>query len=95
MGIRVDAKSLDEQLTKAGCDDRRKLPFHQMMLKRNAAADHGRWNRPVSDLHAAAGKSRTSARCRCPIWDDENQTKSVKHAGVHAAVKAYVFDTVG
>ncbi|MCD7819808.1 MAG: aspartate--ammonia ligase [Lachnospiraceae bacterium] len=33
MGIRVDAKSLDEQLTKAGCDERRKLPFHQMLLE--------------------------------------------------------------
>lgn len=32
MGIRVDAKALDEQLAKAGCDDRRKLPFHQMLL---------------------------------------------------------------
>lgn len=32
MGIRADAKALDEQLTKAGCDDRRKLPFHQMLL---------------------------------------------------------------
>ncbi|NLZ47561.1 MAG: aspartate--ammonia ligase [Clostridiales bacterium] len=32
MGIRVDAKSLDEQLTKAGCDDRRELPFHKMLL---------------------------------------------------------------
>jgi len=33
MGIRVNAKSLDEQLSKAGCDDRRRLPFHQMVLK--------------------------------------------------------------
>lgn len=33
MGIRVDAKSLDEQLTKAGCDERRELPFHKMLLK--------------------------------------------------------------
>ena len=32
MGIRVDSKSLDEQLTKAGCDDRRNLPFHKMLL---------------------------------------------------------------
>lgn len=32
MGIRVDAESLDRQLTIAGCDDRRKLPFHQMLL---------------------------------------------------------------
>jgi len=33
MGIRVDEKSLDEQLTKAGCDHRRKLPFHKMLLE--------------------------------------------------------------
>jgi len=32
MGIRVDEKSLDSQLTKAGCDNRRKLPFHKMLL---------------------------------------------------------------
>ena len=32
MGIRVDPKSLDSQLTIAGCDDRRKLPFHKALL---------------------------------------------------------------
>ena len=32
MGIRVDAESLDRQLTLAGCDDRRTLPFHRMLL---------------------------------------------------------------
>ncbi len=32
MGIRVDEKSLDEQLRKAGCDNRRALPFHRMLL---------------------------------------------------------------
>ena len=32
MGIRVDAESLDRQLTIAGCDDRRTLPFHRMLL---------------------------------------------------------------
>ena len=32
MGIRVDPKSLDSQLTIAGCDDRRALPFHKMLL---------------------------------------------------------------
>ncbi len=32
MGIRVDAESLDRQLTLAGCDDRRQLPFHKMLL---------------------------------------------------------------
>ena len=32
MGIRVDAAALDRQLTERGCDERRKLPFHQMLL---------------------------------------------------------------
>ncbi len=32
MGIRVDAASLDRQLAEAGCDERRTLPFHQMLL---------------------------------------------------------------
>ncbi len=33
MGIRVDAAAMDRQLTLAGCDDRRALPFHQSVLK--------------------------------------------------------------
>ena len=32
MGIRVDAAALDRQLTAAGCDYRRRLPFRQMLL---------------------------------------------------------------
>ena len=32
MGIRVDEQSLDRQLHEAGCDDRRELPFHKMLL---------------------------------------------------------------
>lgn len=32
MGIRVDEVSLDEQLKKAGCEDRKKLPYHKMLL---------------------------------------------------------------
>ena len=32
MGIRVDEVSLDRQLTQAGCDNRRELPFHKMLL---------------------------------------------------------------
>ena len=32
MGIRVDEKSLDRQLSLAGCNDRRTLPFHKMLL---------------------------------------------------------------
>ena len=32
MGVRVDPESMDRQLTLAGCDDRRSLPFHKMLL---------------------------------------------------------------
>ncbi len=32
MGIRVSPESLDRQLTMAGCDDRRTLPFHKDVL---------------------------------------------------------------
>lgn len=32
MGIRVDEKSLEEQLVKAGCEDRKSLPYHRMLL---------------------------------------------------------------
>lgn len=33
MGIRVDETSLAEQLEKAGCQGRKNLPYHQMLLK--------------------------------------------------------------
>ena len=32
MGIRVNPESLDRQLSLAGCDDRRELPYHKMLL---------------------------------------------------------------
>ena len=32
MGIRVDEAALDYQLRVSGCDDRRELPFHKMLL---------------------------------------------------------------
>ena len=32
MGIRVDENALEEQLKKAGCEERKNLPYHQMLL---------------------------------------------------------------
>ena len=32
MGIRVDEESMDRQLNLSGCNDRRELPFHKMLL---------------------------------------------------------------
>ena len=34
MGIRVDEEALDRQLTEAGCDDRRELPFQKAILNK-------------------------------------------------------------
>ena len=33
MGIRVDPFTLDQQLRKAGCEDRRALPYHRMQSR--------------------------------------------------------------
>ena len=65
MGIRVDSKSLDEQLTKAGCDGRR-VPLPQAAAGGKAAPHHRRRHRTVPAEHAAAGKRPTSARFRSP-----------------------------
>lgn len=32
MGIRVDSKAMDYQLSKENCNDRREFPFHKMVL---------------------------------------------------------------
>mgnify|MGYP002646799982 CR=1 FL=1 len=70
MGIRVDAKSLDEQLTKAGCDERRKLPFHQLLLS----------NRLPLTIGGGIGQSRICmlllqkahvGEVQASVWDKE------------------------
>ena len=33
MGIRVDEAAMDRQLREAGCDARRELPFHKLLLQ--------------------------------------------------------------
>ena len=81
MGIRVDEKSLDSQLTEAGCDDRRALPFHQMLLKGEL---------PLT-LGGGIGQSRLSmlligaahiGEVQVSIWDDET-LRVCKAAGVN------------
>ena len=51
MGIRVDEDTLDKQLTEAGCDDRRELPFQKAVLNEGAALYHRRWYRTVTYLY--------------------------------------------
>lgn len=33
MGIRVDEKAMEEQLKKSGCENRKELPYHKMLLE--------------------------------------------------------------
>ena len=80
MGIRVDAESLDRQLTIAGCDDRRGLPFHQMLLN----------NELPLTIGGGIGQSRLCmlmmgcchiGEVQSSIWDAET-VKACEAAGV-------------
>ncbi len=81
MGIRVDEKSLDEQLTKAGADERRALPFHKMLLEGEL---------PLT-LGGGIGQSRLSmlllekahiGEVQVSVWDQGTQEKCLA-AGIH------------
>jgi aspartate--ammonia ligase len=81
MGIRVDEKSLDEQLTKAQCDNRRKLPFHAALLAGKL---------PLS-MGGGIGQSRLSmlllekahiGEVQVSVWDDA-MLERCKAAGIH------------
>ena len=70
MGIRVDRRALDAQLTEAGCDDRRTLTFHKLLL-----AD----KLPLT-IGGGIGQSRLSmlllgkahiGEVQVSVWDDE------------------------
>ena len=70
MGIRVDPETLDKQLTIAGCDDRRELPYHKMLLNGELPLTIG----------GGIGQSRLSllllgkahiGEVQASIWDDD------------------------
>ena len=70
MGIRVSPESLDKQLTLAGCDDRRELPFHKALLAGELPLTMG----------GGIGQSRVSmlllGKChvgevQVSLWDEE------------------------
>ena len=70
MGIRVDRNSLDAQLSEAGCDDRRKLAFHKLLLEDKLPLTIG----------GGIGQSRLSmlmlgkahiGEVQVSVWDDE------------------------
>jgi aspartate--ammonia ligase len=80
MGIRVDEKSLDEQLKKAGADERRTLPFHKALLAGELPLTMG----------GGIGQSRLSmllldkahiGEVQVSLWDEETK-KICKENGI-------------
>ena len=80
MGIRVDAKTLDSQLTEANCDHRRSLPFHKMLLNDELPLTIG----------GGIGQSRLSmlmmgcahiGEVQSSIWD-EDTVQACEKAGI-------------
>ena len=78
MGIRVDAKSMDEQLTKAGADNRRALPFHKAVLSDELPLTMG----------GGIGQSRLSmlllekahiGEVQVSLWDEDTVTQAKKN----------------
>ena len=75
MGIRVDAKSLDYQLAKAGCDNRKSLPFHKALLE----------NKLPLTMGGGIGQSRLSmlifekahiGEVQVSVWDKDTLEKA-------------------
>ncbi|MBE6982392.1 MAG: aspartate--ammonia ligase [Ruminococcaceae bacterium] len=80
MGIRVDAESLDRQLRLAGCDDRRSLPFHTMLLN----------NELPLTIGGGIGQSRLAmlmlgcahiGEVQSSVWDQDT-VKACENAGI-------------
>ena len=78
MGIRVDEKSLDEQLNKAGANERRNYPFHKSLLAGELPLTMG----------GGIGQSRLSmlllgkahiGEVQVSIWDENTHAVCKKH----------------
>ena len=80
MGIRVDPESLDKQLTEAGCDSRRKLPFHQMLLKGELPLTIGGGIGQSRLCMLLLGKAHIG-EVQASLWDEETK-RLCKEAGI-------------
>ena len=78
MGIRVDETALDKQLTEAGCDDRRELPFQKAILNKELPYTIG----------GGIGQSRICmfflrkahiGEVQCSIWPEEIRKEAEAH----------------
>ena len=80
MGIRVDPESLDRQLTLAGCEERRKLPFHQMLLKGELPLTIGGGIGQSRLCMLLLGKAHVG-EVQASLWDEETK-RLCKQAGI-------------
>ena len=80
MGIRVDPASLDKQLTLAGCDERRKLPFHQMLLRGELPLTMGGGIGQSRLCMLLLGKAHVG-EVQASLWDEET-VRQCKAAGI-------------
>ena len=76
MGIRVDPESLDKQLSLAGCDNRRELPFHKMLLNGELPLTIGGGRLCMLLL----GKAHIG-EVQASLWDEETK-RLCKEAGI-------------
>lgn len=80
MGIRVDPAALDRQLTAAGSDDRRALPFHAMLLEGKLPLTIGGGIGQSRLCMHLLGKAHIG-EVQASVWDDET-TRACQAAGV-------------
>ena len=80
MGIRVDPAALDRQLSEAGCDERRALPFHQMLLAGELPLTIGGGIGQSRLCMLLLGKAHVG-EVQVSLWDDETRA-ACRAAGV-------------
>ena len=80
MGIRVSPESLDRQLTLAGCDNRRALPFHKMLLEGKLPLTMGGGIGQSRLCMLLLGKAHIG-EVQSSIWD-EHTKKVFEEAGI-------------
>lgn len=80
MGIRVDPEALDRQLTIAGCDARRELPFHKMLLRGELPLTIGGGIGQSRLCMLLLGKAHIG-EVQASVWDEATMT-ACREAGV-------------
>ena len=80
MGIRVDPESLDKQLSLAGCDNRRELPFHKMLLNGELPLTIGGGIGQSRLCMLLLGKAHIG-EVQASLWDEETK-RLCKEAGI-------------